>query len=68
MAYLDLTTALGGPNLTSEWVEDGLMQADGMHFTAEGYGAIASVLFETWMDSYSQTLKTSHSNKVGTVQ
>lgn len=57
MAYLDLMAALGGPRITSDWIDDERMQTDGMHFTAEGYQTIASILFEAWMDAYSNAQK-----------
>ena len=56
-AYMDLTAALGGPGLVADWIERERMQPDGMHFTAEGYQAIASVLFEAWMQAYAQAQK-----------
>jgi hypothetical protein len=54
---MDLSNALGGPRIAAEWMEDERMQADGMHFTAKGYSAIASALFTAWMDAYSQAQK-----------
>lgn len=54
MAYMDLTAALGGSGLVADWIEREQMQPDGMHFTAKGYQAIASVLFEAWMQAYAQ--------------
>ena len=57
MGYMDLTNALGGPDIAAEWIEDERMQPDGMHFTAKGYSAIANALFTAWMDAYSQAQK-----------
>ncbi|MGB1123465.1 MAG: SGNH/GDSL hydrolase family protein, partial [Flavobacteriales bacterium] len=57
MAYMDLTAALGGSDLVTEWIEGKWMQPDGMHFTADGYQAIASVLFEAWIQAYAQAQK-----------
>jgi lysophospholipase L1-like esterase len=57
MAYLDLTTALGGARITSGWIDNERMQTDGMHFTAGGYQTIASILFEAWIDAYSNAQK-----------
>ena len=57
IAYMDLATALGGPGLVADWTERERMQPDGMHFTAEGYQTIASVLFEAWMQAYAQAQK-----------
>lgn len=57
MAYMDLNAALGGSDLVAEWIESERMQPDGMHFTAEGYQAIAAALFEAWMQAYAQAQK-----------
>jgi len=57
LAYMDLTAALGGSDLVAEWIESERMQPDGMHFTAEGYQAIAAALFEAWMQAYAQAQK-----------
>lgn len=57
MAYLDLTAALGGSDQVADWIGRKRMQPDGMHFTAEGYQAIASVLFEAWMQAYALAQK-----------
>jgi lysophospholipase L1-like esterase len=57
MTYLDVTTALGGPDIPTEWMENGRMQPDGMHFTAAGYAAFARVLFEAWISAYSDAKK-----------
>jgi hypothetical protein len=57
MAYMDLSAALGGSGLVADWSDCERMQPDGMHFTAAGYQAIASVLFEAWMQAYAQAQK-----------
>lgn len=57
MAYMDLAGALGGSGRVADWIEREQMQPDGMHFTATGYQAIASVLFEAWMQAYAQAQK-----------
>lgn len=57
MAYLDLTSAIGGPGIVPTWMENGRMQSDGMHFTSEGYGVIAGALHSAWMDAYVKSQK-----------
>jgi hypothetical protein len=54
---MDLSNALGGPNIAAEWIEEERMQPDGMHFTAKGYSAIANAIFNAWIDAYAQVQK-----------
>lgn len=68
LAYMNLTAALGGAGIVTDWIKSARMQPDGMHFTAEGYQSIASVLFDAWMHAYAQAQKEPSLNNVPAAQ
>lgn len=51
-AVWNLFRVMGGPGSSKEWVNQGLMQSDRIHFTRLGYQVIADLLFNAFVADY----------------
>lgn len=54
LAVFDLYEAGGGKNAASRWAKRGLIQADGIHFTKEGYELQGDMLFQALIHSFNR--------------
>jgi len=60
LAFWDMYKVNGGKYSASEWKLQGLLRADGVHFSKEGYAYQGSLLFEAIMKSYKQYVPLRH--------
>jgi len=60
LAFWDMYKVNGGKYSASEWKMQGLLRADGVHFSKEGYAYQGSLLFEAIMKSYKQYVPLRH--------
>lgn len=51
-AVWNLFRVMGGPGSSKEWVSQGLMQTDRIHFTRLGYQVVADLLFNAFVADY----------------
>lgn len=51
-AVIDLWQAGGGELFAQQWTKENLMQADGIHFTREGYRLQGEMIYQALMDTY----------------
>lgn len=49
-AFFDVYTWMGGEGSMSRWVDEGLAEADHVHFTPRGYARLGSELYDFLMD------------------
>jgi len=52
LAFYDMYKALGGSGSALKWKNAGLLRADGIHFTKDGYAFQGDLLFAAFMKSY----------------
>ncbi|MBT1704254.1 GDSL-type esterase/lipase family protein [Chryseosolibacter indicus] len=60
LAFYDMYKALGGSNAAAIWRRAGLLRADGVHFTKEGYEYQGNLFFNALMKSYNQYVPLRH--------
>lgn len=59
-AYWDLYAAAGGKHAADKWRKNKLLQADGVHFTKEGYSLQGDLFFQALMKSYHEYVRHRH--------
>ena len=60
IAFWDMYKINGGRNSAAEWRMRGLLRADGVHFTKEGYALQGRLLFEAIMNGYTAYVADRH--------
>ncbi|MBX2898496.1 MAG: hypothetical protein KF775_02540 [Cyclobacteriaceae bacterium] len=57
IAYWDLYTAAGGKHAADTWKNNGLLQADGVHFTKNGYELQGALLYQALIKGYNEYVR-----------
>jgi lysophospholipase L1-like esterase len=60
LAFWDMYKVNGGKSSASEWKMRGLLRADGIHFSREGYAHQGNLLFEAIMKGYNKYVADRH--------
>ena len=61
--FFDLGMALGGQKNTATWLANDWLQPDGIHYTREGYGKIARLLYGAISQAYQCDFHSRNSNE-----
>ena len=56
-AYWDLYQIGGGTHSADLWKKNGLLRADGVHFTKEGYELQGNLLYEALIKGYNEYVR-----------
>jgi lysophospholipase L1-like esterase len=60
LAFWDMYRALGGEHAAEAWRKSGLLRADGIHFTKDGYEYQGNLLYNALLKGYNQYVPLRH--------
>jgi lysophospholipase L1-like esterase len=60
LAFWDMYKVNGGKNSATQWKMHGLLRADGIHFSRDGYAYQGKLLFEAIMKGYNDYVSDRH--------